>query len=261
MPETTGWDGGEIFEAASRGEVGLVYLVGQDPVGDWRIGSIAKAGLDRADFVVVQDAFLTPTAQLADIVLPAAILSERVGHFTAADGLPRELQRIERPPEGTMQDGQTFLKLSARYGAPIATGPALREEMRRLVRDPRGSSPQPRFTPPAELPPPRAVDQLYLDLSPQLFHSGSTTLHSALLKEFAPPVSLLLAPSDATELGISEGAMVRLSVGKTKLLLRALIDATVREGTVATLPQSLKVHARDFEDISDDMRWVSVEAV
>jgi predicted molibdopterin-dependent oxidoreductase YjgC len=261
MPEETGWDSGEVFEAATRGEVGLVYLVGQDPVGDWRIGSVAKAGLDRADFVIVQDAFLTPTAQFADVVLPAAILSERVGHFTAADGLPRELQRSERPPEGTMQDGQIFLELSARCGAPIATGPALREEMRRLVRDPRGSSPQARFTPPVEIPPPRAMDKLFLDLSPQLFHSGSTTLRSALLKELAPPVSLLLAPRDAAELGISEGAMVRLSMGKTKLLLRALVNATVREGTVATLPQSLKVHARDFEDISDDMRWVSVEAV
>ena len=130
-----------------------------------------------------------------------------------------------------------------------------------MMRDPRGSSPQPRFMPPVQIQPPRSNDQLYLDLSPQLFHSGSTTLRSALLKEFAPPVSLLLAPRDAAELGISEGAMVRLSVGNTKLLLRAMVDGTVREGTVAALPQSLKVHARDFEDISDDMRWVSVEAV
>lgn len=261
MPEERGWNGREIFEAATRGDVGLVYLAGQDPVGDWRIGSAAKAGLDKADFVIVQDAFLTATAQIADVVLPAAILSERVGHFTAADGLPRELQRSDRPPEGILQDGRIILDLAKRYGVPIATGPALREEMRRLVRDPRGASPQPRFAPPVEIHPPPRMDKFYLDLSPQLFHSGSTTLRSALLKELAPPVSLMMAPGDAEKLGISEGAMVRLSVGSTKLLLRALIDTAVREGTIATLPQSLKAHARDFEDISDDMRWVSVEAV
>jgi predicted molibdopterin-dependent oxidoreductase YjgC len=261
IPALTGWNSEKMLQAAAGGKVGFFYLVGQDPVGDWRSGSLAREALERADFVIVQDAFLTASTQFADVVLPAAILSERIGHFIAADGMPRELQRTDRPPGSILQDGQIFLELAGRCGAAVSSGPALREEMRRLVRDPRGVSPQPKLSPPGALPEPRVMNPFFLDLSPQLFHSGSTTMRSALLKEFAPPVSVLLSPRDADAIGISDGAMVRLTVGDNQILLRGHIDASMREGTIATLPQSLKAHARVFEDITDEMCWVCVEAV
>jgi predicted molibdopterin-dependent oxidoreductase YjgC len=262
VPEAQGWNAAQALRAAALGEVGLLYLVGQDPLGDSFSGSIPRTAVERADLVVVQDGFLTRTAAAADIVLPITILGERTGQFTAADGTPRELRRATRPVHGIPQDGQIFTELSRLCGTSTVSGPALRAEMRRLVREPHGATVQPRFRKPGPIPAARGRERpFFLDLSPQLFHSGRTTLRSATLKELGPPVSLRIAPGDAELLGISDGAMVRVTAGDTKLLLRACLDRTVRPGAVAALPQSLESRERGVEGSDDALQWVSVERV
>ena len=62
-------------------------------------------------------------------------------------------------------------------------------------------------------------------------------------------------------LGIADGAMVRVTAGDTKLLLRTRLDRTVRPGTVAALPQSLESRERGVEGSDDALQWVSVEPV
>jgi predicted molibdopterin-dependent oxidoreductase YjgC len=117
VPEAPGWSAAQALQAAALGEVGLLYLVGEDPLGDSFSGSIPRTAVERADLVVVQDAFLTRTAAAADVVLPVTILGERMGHFTAADGTPRELRRATRPVHGIPQDGQVFTELTRLRGA------------------------------------------------------------------------------------------------------------------------------------------------
>jgi NADH-quinone oxidoreductase subunit G len=77
------------------GELQALYVVGTDPIGEGQ-------NLPRADFVVVQELFLTPTAQRADVVLPALSWAERDGTFTNAE---RRVQRYYQalPPAGQAQ--------------------------------------------------------------------------------------------------------------------------------------------------------------
>ena len=114
--EVPGWDAAEILHAAEAGEVGFLYLVGHDPggtVGARSAGSVAQNG---STFMVVQDPFMTPAARAADVVLPVALLLERTGHFTAADGRPRQLRRAVPPPADLPQDGQIFTEIARRCG-------------------------------------------------------------------------------------------------------------------------------------------------
>jgi NADH-quinone oxidoreductase subunit G len=94
----------EIWGAAVEGRVRGLFVAGLNPApGN---PAIAQA-LDALEFLVVQDLFLTETAQLADVMLPAASLAEREGTFTNAE---RRVQRFRqaRRAEGTRPDWQIF---------------------------------------------------------------------------------------------------------------------------------------------------------
>jgi anaerobic selenocysteine-containing dehydrogenase len=261
MPDGPGWSESEALRRLERGEVGFLYLVGHDPGGTFRSRSAPDTAQDDSTFVVVQDPFLTRAARAADVVLPVVMLLERTGRFTAADGLPRWLRRAVPPPADLPQDGQVFAEIAQRCGVPIVTGPALRREMRRLSSDPIRSQVRPRFVSPEPPPTPRNLEPFALDLSPRLFHSGTTTLRSASLTELAPPVSAYVAPADAGRLGISDGTMVRVVEGQSRLLLSARIDATLRHGTVAILPHSLRAHGLELDPGRFTPLQVSVEVV
>jgi formate dehydrogenase alpha subunit len=230
-PRGPGWTTKEIFSRAAQGEIDVMYVVGQDPVGGWPQSFEAQKAIVATRFVVVQDAFLTRTARNADAVLPVRILGDRDGTLVGADGVRRSLQRVGMS-RGIPQDGQIFIELARRLGADLPGGEQLEQELVRLLEWPHESAPLVRFeavTPPIRRP---AWSGMLLDVSPQLFHSGSVTRRSRTLQELSPTVAARLSPSDAGELGVRNGDAIRLAVGNREMLLRARLDSTVRRGTV-----------------------------
>lgn len=114
----------------------------------------------------------------------------------------------------------------------LPTGADLLAEMDRVVgwNWPRS---QPRRLRPVG--PPREVaggSGFRLDAAPQLFHSGSVTMRSALLQELSPTVAVRINPADARALGVVRGEVVAVSSEKGEVLLRARLDRTVPKGTV-----------------------------
>jgi NADH-quinone oxidoreductase subunit G len=105
----------EMWEALQAGRMRGLYIAGLDPAAAL---SAARNALQAAEFVVVQDLFLTETAQLADVVLPAAAAAEYEGTYTNAE---RRVQRSReaRTPAGSARAGwavvqevaQTMLEL------------------------------------------------------------------------------------------------------------------------------------------------------
>jgi NADH-quinone oxidoreductase subunit G len=86
----------EMWGAALEGQIRAMYIAGLDPLGNY---PAAQQALEKLEFLVVQDMFLTPTAQLADVVLPVAAFAERDGTYTNAE---RRVQRVRqaRPAPG-----------------------------------------------------------------------------------------------------------------------------------------------------------------
>ncbi|MFC2007077.1 formate dehydrogenase subunit alpha [Chloroflexota bacterium] len=86
----------EIIPAAEKGEIKAIYLMGENPVlSDPDATHVAKA-LSNLEFLVVQDMFLTETAQLADVVLPSTSFAEKDGTFTNTE---RRVQRVRQAIE------------------------------------------------------------------------------------------------------------------------------------------------------------------
>ncbi|GAB4436654.1 MAG: NADH-quinone oxidoreductase subunit NuoG [Chloroflexi bacterium OHK40] len=110
----------DLWNAVQGGRVRAVWVAGLDPAASL---PAARAALDAAEFVVVQDLFLTETARLADVVLPAASVAERDGTYTNAE---RRVQRSRqaRPPIGESRpDWQIVQGVAQRLvQAWVATG-------------------------------------------------------------------------------------------------------------------------------------------
>lgn len=86
----------EMINEAERGNIKVMYIMGENPMlSDPDINHV-KRSLKKLEFLVIQDIFLTETAQLADIVLPATSFAEKDGTFTSTD---RRIQRIRKAIE------------------------------------------------------------------------------------------------------------------------------------------------------------------
>jgi formate dehydrogenase alpha subunit len=86
----------EIFDAAYEGKIKAIYLLGENPVLSEPDAKHVEEALNKLDFLVVQDIFLTETARLADIVLPGVTFAEKDGTFTNTE---RRVQRIHKAIE------------------------------------------------------------------------------------------------------------------------------------------------------------------
>jgi NADH-quinone oxidoreductase subunit G len=111
-PATPGRNMLEIFEAAGRGELSALYVVGSNPVARY---SIDPASLKNT-FVVVHEMFLTETAALADVILPAANLYEKSGSATNSYG---DLQLVNKAGDraGVRTDFEMIVRIADKMGA------------------------------------------------------------------------------------------------------------------------------------------------
>ena len=93
----------EIFGAVHDGKMKAIYLVGENPILSEANASHTEAAIAKLDFFVVQDIFLTETARLADVVLPAVTFAEKDGTFTNTE---RRVQRVYKAiePVGNAKD-------------------------------------------------------------------------------------------------------------------------------------------------------------
>ncbi|MCP4896185.1 MAG: molybdopterin-dependent oxidoreductase [bacterium] len=228
-----GWDPETIMSRATRGDIGVLYVVGQDLVGSWPRGYDVKGALEKSRFVVCHEAFLTETALRADAVFPVSVLAERQGSVVGCDGVRRVANVALPPPVGVLSDGQILAEIARRSEIAFPDSLRLEDEMLRVVGWPFERPRTVRLMPVAPPPDhPISASGIFVDASPRLFHSGGITAKSKLLEDLAPSIVARVNPMDAEDTGIENGDAVAIRVGEGEILLRARLDATVVEGTV-----------------------------
>ena len=150
VPPKRGWHLSGMFDAMERGELQALYVIGENPVQSEADQERAKHLLSTRDFMVVQDIFLTATAELADVVLPAgASWAESDGTVTNSE---RRVQRVRKaldPPGEAREDLAIIFDIARAmghdWGEPDPE--AVWDEVRRLAPPFAGH----------ELPPPRGA--------------------------------------------------------------------------------------------------------
>lgn len=103
-----------------RGNIRAVYIVGENTaVSDANVGKTRRA-LEAVEFLIVQDLFLTETAELAHVVLPAASFAEADGTFTNTERRVQRVRKAVEPPGTAKPDWLIIAELATRLGYPMA---------------------------------------------------------------------------------------------------------------------------------------------
>lgn len=135
IPNRAGLTIPEILDAAEKGDIKFIYIMGENPmVSDPDINHVRKA-LSNLDFLVVQDIFLTETAELADVVLPAASFAEKDGTFTNTERRVQRVRKAIEPVGDAKPDWQILMELMNRlgYNKKYLHPSEIMEEIRRVV--------------------------------------------------------------------------------------------------------------------------------
>jgi formate dehydrogenase major subunit len=109
----------EITRAALEGRIKGMYILGENPfLSDPNVNKVRKA-LAHLDFLVVQDIFLTETAEFADVVLPSSSYLEKLGTYTNTDRRVQIGRPVLRMPGEARLDWQIICEISTRMGYPM----------------------------------------------------------------------------------------------------------------------------------------------
>lgn len=261
----------EMTEAAYEERLKAMFIMGENPVlSDPDINHTIKA-LKNLEFLVVQDIFLTETAELADVILPAASFAEKDGTFTNTE---RRVQRVRKaviPPGEAKEDSWIILELSKRLGYdmkynfieevfqeigslwPAVAGITYGRIEKWGLQWPCPTSNHPgtpylfkggffprgkgafsvvKYRPSEELP--DAEYPFVLSTGRQLFqyHTGSMTRRIDAINAVAPEAYVELNPEDAKKLGISDGQKVKVSSRRGTIELKALLSERPAKGMV-----------------------------
>ncbi len=119
LPTHPGLTALQMVEQAKEGSIRAMYVVGENPVLSFPQSALVADAMASLDFLVVQDMFLTETARLAHVVLPAASFAEKEGSFTNLEGrVQRVRPAISRVGE-SLPDSEIILRLTRQMGSPM----------------------------------------------------------------------------------------------------------------------------------------------
>lgn len=118
LPENPGLMIADMFEKAHTGVLKAMYILGENPVLTDPNSNHIRSGLEKLDFLVVHELFLTETAEYADVVLPAASFAETEGTFTSTERRVQRVRKAIKPLPGK-ENWQTIIELSKRMGYPM----------------------------------------------------------------------------------------------------------------------------------------------
>jgi formate dehydrogenase alpha subunit len=252
----------EIIEQAKSGKNNGLYIVGEDPCLSFPRAKLVTQALASLDFLVVQDMFLTETAKLASVVLPAASFAEKAGTFTNFEGRVNRVVKAIEPIGESLADWEIIRRLADKMGKPLPFSSLqdVMSEIEELVPAYEGYADSERqdepskwesrrtygrqtlkglarFSPVEYTPGTEEVKPDYpftLLAGTTLYHSGTGNRSSRAwrLKKFSPQSFVEIGEADAQKLGISHNDKVSVTSPVSKLTTTARVTDGLPERTL-----------------------------
>jgi formate dehydrogenase major subunit len=238
----------EIIGGALTGEIKGMYMLGENPfLSDPNVNKVRK-GLAALEFLVVQDIFLTETAEFADVILPASTALEKTGTVTNTDRRVQVLRPALTPPGEAREDWRIICDLSTSFGLPMeySSPEDVFDELRSLAPslggmdytslgeygklypitpeypdgkvvlfddtfgtdDGKAHLKPAEWLPANELPDEEFPFVLSTGRLLEHWHTGSMTRRSFALDTISPEAEVSIHPDDATRLGVTAGEYV-----------------------------------------------------
>lgn len=135
FPDKPGLVVTEMFPAAESGQVKGMYIMGENPMLSDPDKHHIEHCIKNLEFLVVQDIFLTETAKMADVVLPAASFAEKNGTVTNTERLVTRVRKALEPPGEAKEDTWIISEISKRmgYSMPATHAVEIMQEINRFT--------------------------------------------------------------------------------------------------------------------------------
>lgn len=225
LPDTNGKDLFGIIDAIDKGDIRCLFVMGSDLLQLPNRTKVAAA-LQKLECLVVLDLFPTTTAQLANIVLPAAAAPEKAGSFTTVDNRTQRFTAAATPPGEARPDyiilGDLYARLTNGAGPSLA---ALQQEIA-----PAAKKPLERPVLAYSAPQAHAPGSMTLLIAPFLRHNGSYTSWSANNLMVAPEAVLRIGSADAGRLGVQDGDQLTVTASGASVTLPVQIRNDIPVG-------------------------------
>lgn len=230
----------EAIAAAAEGQLASLMVFGADPVLELAGESATRAALEKVDFLVVYDSFLTETAKMADVVLPACLPAETDGSFTNSELVVQSLRRAVVAPGECLADWQTVQRIANALGAgwSYRNADEIRNEWSELLGDvATGRTAASVCALPLASSQTAGTDTndefLLITGSVREHHgTGEWTRRARGTSVLAPEALLELNRADAERLGVADGAVVVVSGAQGSVEVRARVTERVPAGIV-----------------------------
>lgn len=115
IPTSRGYKYGEIIEAIERGEIKALWVVATNPLVSFVNQERLRAALDKLELLVVQDAFMSDTAKIADVVFAAATWGEKEGTYTNSERRCNRANQAINPPGDALSDFDIIVRFSSYF--------------------------------------------------------------------------------------------------------------------------------------------------
>jgi formate dehydrogenase alpha subunit len=268
LPERLGLTALEMMEAALAGKVKGMFIAGENVIGSFPQPSRMKKALLNLEFLIVAEMFMTETAQLATIVLPAASFAEKEGTYTNFEGRVQRLHKAIEPRGESLPDSEIIQRLAERLESPMpySSSQEIMEEIKEMVpfyhdvgygaTDSLGlelkeaddsvpgnrrlhSGPFPsgfgrfshvEFKPPTDVASDEYPFTLLAGSVLFSFGAGTRSSHSKRLKRYSPEAFLSISNGDAKEAGIRDGDKVKVTSALGEVAANVKIDSSLPRG-------------------------------
>jgi len=270
LPDQPGLTVTQMVPRAYAGALKAMYIIGENPLVSDPDLNHAEKSFARLDFLVVQDIFMTETAQQADVILPATCFAEKEGTFSNTERRVQRVRKALEPPGSAREDWRITAELARRMGYPMHYESArdIFEEIARLTPSYAGitydridrqgihwpcPSPEHPGTPILHtqqfthgkgvfhsidyIAPAEQVDgeyPLYLTTGRVLYqyHTGTMTRRTEGLNDRAPESFVEISETDAANHKLTDGAKIRIASRRGKITARVKISDQAVDGTV-----------------------------
>ncbi|MFH1736884.1 MAG: formate dehydrogenase subunit alpha [Actinomycetota bacterium] len=277
LPKKPGLTATEMIDACllkdeerKKHKMRLMYIMGENPVLSDPDSAHTVSALKNLDFLIVQDIFLTETAALADVVLPAASFAEKNGTFTNTERRVQPIRHALIPPGDALPDWKIICRVASKFGYRMecASTTAIFDEIAAVTPQYRGIShhriescsihwpcPTPDhpgtpilhkggfargmgkfhavdYRPPAESPDKKYPLILTTGRYLAQFHTGTMSRKVAGLEEIAPEARVEISPEDARKYKIWDKAMISVTTRRGTVNARALVTRDIIPGVI-----------------------------
>lgn len=246
-PTVKGKNAAAIIDGCAAGTVKALYVAGENPVVSYPNRKKIEAALDKVEFLVVQDLFLTETAEKAHVVLPACSFAEKDGTFTSVGRAVQRVNKAIKPIGLSRSDldilnslngilgGTTYANASEVFAEIAENVPGYNG----LSYDGLGENGQiipvttkAKFVPVAAAPVKAETGKFAMVTGSALYHCGTMSRYGEGPMHVCPEGYAELSRQDAAELKISENDMLTIKSTTGEIKLKAKVNVRMPQGVV-----------------------------